>query len=142
MKITLNILGLLILLLFVSCKKDKTVTNGYDPNFINLVDYDSEFIGKWGLMPDDYDNTTFTIPEHGNSNYSVTSMMSDGYQISKVAKYNDHTLYLGEAKKFQIDQDPILVNDTLVIFNWVSGESKIPYSAIMILNSATYYRFE
>lgn len=143
MKRTLNILALLTLLLLVSCKKDKVVTNGYDPSFINLVDHDASFIGEWStLTQGEYDNINFTIPEQGVSHYSNSGYDQGGYQISKDATYNNQAIYLEEAKKIQINQFPVLINDTLVLFDWVAGETKHAYSAIMILDSQTFYRLE
>lgn len=144
MKFTLSIFGSLVFLFFVGCSKDRVSSNGYDSSFIDLVDHDSTFIGDWRTATQGEEfYLYFDIPEQGNSHfiYDYKSDNQPPVDISKIAKYFDGAIYLEEEKKIQIDQFPVLTNDTVEQYNF-NGPIRYVYSAIMKIDSHTLYRVD
>ena len=144
MRYKLYILTIAVFYCLYSCSKDKTNAIGYDPNFINLVNYDSAFIGEWKTANQGEEfYLYFDVMANGNSHYS-SDYKSDGLpptDINKIAKYNDGFIYLEDQKKILINQYPLNSYDTVEQYT-INGPVKYVYSATMIIDGHLLYRVE
>ena len=124
--------------------KGKANTIGYDPNFINLVDYDSTFMGNWKTANQGEEfYLHFDILANGGA-YYTSDHKWDGeppIELNQIAKYDDGYIFLEGHMKINIDRYPMLSNDTVEQYNF-NGPIKYVYSAIMIIDGNTVYRVD
>tara|TARA_B100000508_G_scaffold140085_1_gene139966 strand:+ start:58629 stop:59066 length:438 start_codon:yes stop_codon:yes gene_type:complete len=133
-----------IVFCIVSCSKDKTNAIGYDPNFTNLVDHDTIFIGEWKTANQGEEfYLYFDIMMNSESHY-ISDYKSDVHpptEINRIAKYNNGHIYLEDKKKMNVDQHPQFSNDTVEQYS-SNGPIKYVYSAVMTIDNHVLYRVE
>ena len=129
MKYHYILLFTILLISFCGCKK-------------LVLEVNPEFEGKWETktMGNDCESYTIIINSDNSGEYLSSSPDEDIHVTGKV-KIKDNTLKIG-SQTFSMSTFPTTSYDTLEVCSFCDCVSYYPYSAYLIIDDITYYKFE